>query len=182
MNARKTSSRGASNSRSVRICGTPGSAVTCISFMTYSFLSDRSRVGIAIDRSLPAAPRAARRAARSSPPRTRGSRRATRSPPSSGSASRWLRRAVAWRVREISPACSSTLRCREIAGCDTVNGAANSATEASPWVSRVRIARRVGSASAPKTASRCSSVRVFSSATGAIYNSLVSEQESYIRW
>src|SRR5712692_10016346 len=49
------------------------------------------------------------------------------------------------------PAFCSTLRCREIAGWDTWNGSASSATVASPSVSRVRIARRVGSASAPNT-------------------------------
>ena len=36
----------------------------------------------------------------------------------SGSARRWLSRTVARRLREISPACSSTFRCRETAGWD----------------------------------------------------------------
>ena len=62
----------------VRTCGTPGSAVTCISVMTCSFLSDRL---VAIGRSpAPAAPRAAPPAARSSVPSTPGIRPATRSP------------------------------------------------------------------------------------------------------
>ena len=39
-----------------------------------------------------------------------------------------------------------------MAGCDTGKGAHSSATLASPSVSRVRMARRVGSASAPNTA------------------------------
>ncbi len=39
-----------------------------------------------------------------------------------------------------------------MAGCETRNGAASSATVASPLVSRARMARRVGSASAPNTA------------------------------
>ena len=38
-----------------------------------------------------------------------------------------------------------------MAGWDTVNGAASSATVASPAASRPRMARRVGSASAPNT-------------------------------
>ena len=69
----------------------------------------------------------------------------------SGSASRRLSRAVARRVRETRPACSSTFRCRETAGWDTLNGAASSATVASPSASRLKIARLVGSASAPNT-------------------------------
>ena len=151
MNARNTSSRGASKVRSVKTCGTPGSAVTFNSVMSYPFLSDRLA---AIDRSrAPAGPRAARRAARSSLPRIPDSPASHTVASLSGSASRWLSRAVARRVREISPARSSTLRCREIAGWVTLNGAASSATVASPSESRVRIARRVGSASAPNTAS-----------------------------
>src|SRR5690606_28001 len=51
------------------------------------------------------------------------------------------------------PARSSTLRWCEIAGCVMSNGAHNSPTLASPRARRVRIARRVGSASASNVAS-----------------------------
>lgn len=54
----------------------------------------------------------------------------------SGSASRWLSRAVARRRREMSPACSSTFKCRETAGWVISKGAASSATVASPAVRR----------------------------------------------
>jgi hypothetical protein len=54
------------------------------------------------------------------------------------------------RLREISPADSSTFRCREIAGRLIENGSASSPTVASPSLSRARIARLVGSASAAK--------------------------------
>ena len=54
-----------------------------------------------------------------------------------------------------------------MAGCDIANGAASSATLASPSVSRARIARRVGSASAPKTASSWSAI------TRSFYNEFV---------
>ena len=54
----------------------------------------------------------------------------------------------------ISPARSSTFRCLEIAGRLIANGSASSLTEASPSVSRARIARRVGSARAAKVALR----------------------------
>src|SRR5207245_2370670 len=60
-------------------------------------------------------------------------------------------------VRTSSPASSSTERCLEIAGSDISNGSASSPTEASPRVSRSTIARRVGSARAPKVAPRGSS-------------------------
>ena len=46
---------------------------------------------------------------------------------------------------------SSTFKCLEIAGCDTGNGAANSATVASLSARRTRIDQRAGSASKPNT-------------------------------
>jgi hypothetical protein len=58
-----------------------------------------------------------------------------------------------------------------MAGWDTLNGAASSATVASPSVSRVKIARLVGSASAPNT-------RL--SRSGAIHNHLISKLDGYI--
>src|SRR5437867_5000751 len=58
------------------------------------------------------------------------------------------------RPREIRPARSSTLRCLEMAGWLMAKGLARSVTEASPEARRARIARRVGSASAAKVASR----------------------------
>ena len=54
--------------------------------------------------------------------------------------------------REMRPARSRTLRCFEIAGWLIAKGAASSKTEASPLARRLRIARRVGSASAAKVA------------------------------
>jgi hypothetical protein len=59
----------------------------------------------------------------------------------------------------------------EIAGWDTLKGAASWATVASPSASRVKIARRVGSASAPNT-------RLSWSA--AIYNHHVLKLDGYI--
>ena len=56
--------------------------------------------------------------------------------------------------RTISPAFSSTRRCREIAGCDIWNGLASSMTVVSPSARRARMARRVGSERAEKVASR----------------------------
>lgn len=56
--------------------------------------------------------------------------------------------------RVSSPAFSSTRRCFEIAGRDMSNGWANSVTDDSPRARRVRIARRVGSASAANVVSR----------------------------
>jgi hypothetical protein len=50
----------------------------------------------------------------------------------------------------MSPARSSTFRCREIAGRLIAKGSASSFTVASPSASRVRIERRVGSARAAK--------------------------------
>src|ERR1700738_207217 len=58
--------------------------------------------------------------------------------------------------RTISPALSSTLTWREMAGCVILNGAASSLIVVSPKARRARIARRVGSASAAKAASRFS--------------------------
>src|SRR5215831_10420635 len=52
------------------------------------------------------------------------------------------------------PACSKTLRCFEIAGWEISNGSASSFTVAWPDAKRANIARRVGSASAAKVASR----------------------------
>ena len=71
-----------------------------------------------------------------------------------GAASRRHGRRWASRPREIRPAFSSTLRCLEIAGWLMANGSASSMTEASPCASRARMARRVGSDSAWKVASR----------------------------
>lgn len=56
--------------------------------------------------------------------------------------------------RVISPLCSSTFRCFEIAGADTVNGAPSSDTEHEPCASRARISRLMGSDSALKIALR----------------------------
>src|ERR1700730_13185375 len=53
-------------------------------------------------------------------------------------------------MRTISSARSRTFRCREIAGREIVNGAANSLTVALPEASRATMARRVGSPSAAK--------------------------------
>src|SRR5579862_7027914 len=72
--------------------------------------------------------------------------------PRSGPASRRQGRHWASRPRAISPACSSTLRCFEIAGILIANGSASSVTDASPSARRDRIARRVGSASAENVA------------------------------
>ena len=56
---------------------------------------------------------------------------------------------------EMSPHRSSTLRCFEIVGSERSNGAPSSLTVASPAAKRVRIERRVGSASAANVASSC---------------------------
>ena len=72
---------------------------------------------------------------------------------SSGAGSMRAGRHWASRPRTISPARSSTFRWREIAGRLTANGAASSLTVASPSARRVRMARRVGSASAEKVRS-----------------------------
>ena len=50
----------------------------------------------------------------------------------------------------MSPARSSTFKCFVMAGPERLNGSASSFTGASPFDSRARIARRVGSASAAK--------------------------------
>lgn len=57
--------------------------------------------------------------------------------------------------RATRPASSSTRTCLLTAGNDMSNGVAISVTLAGPFASRVRIARRVGSESAPKVVSRC---------------------------
>ncbi len=82
------------------------------------------------------------------------------SAPSSASGSRWQGRNWASCHREIRPLRSSTLRCLEIPGSDMSKGAASSPTVASPRARRLRMARRVGSASAVKAASSRSSVVV----------------------
>src|SRR5690606_9275199 len=61
-------------------------------------------------------------------------------------------RHCASRPRTTSPARSSTLRCSEIEGWVMRNGSATAVTERAPVLSRSRMARRVGSASAPKMA------------------------------
>src|SRR3954451_5645917 len=62
----------------------------------------------------------------------------------------------------MSPARSSTFRCRGIAGRLMSNGAASSSTVASPVARRATIARRVGSASAAKIESRfAADIRLF---------------------
>jgi hypothetical protein len=59
------------------------------------------------------------------------------------------------RLRESRPAPSSTRRWREMAGNEIAKGRASSDTEAlGEAASLARIARRVGSASAPKVTSR----------------------------
>ena len=72
----------------------------------------------------------------------------------------------------MSPALSSTLRCLEIAGWLMGNGSTSSFTVASPLASRAKMARRVGSAKAEKTASRALSV---------MNNQNVLERGSYIQ-
>src|SRR5437879_3661027 len=54
------------------------------------------------------------------------------------------------RLREISPAVSSTLMCLDIAGWLRSKGSISSFTDASPKAKRARMARRVGSESAEK--------------------------------
>src|SRR5215468_3388941 len=63
----------------------------------------------------------------------------------------------ACRRRDTRPAASSTFRCLEIAGWLIGNGSAMSSTPASPDVSRERMARLVGSASAANALSSSSS-------------------------
>ena len=58
--------------------------------------------------------------------------------------------------REINPARSRTRKCLEIAGKERSNGWASTVGDERPRDSRSRIARRVGSASAPNVASRTS--------------------------
>lgn len=60
-------------------------------------------------------------------------------------------RLCASRLRVTRPARSSTLRCLEIVGWRKSNGFMSSETSASPEARRLRMARRVGSASAAKT-------------------------------
>ena len=67
-----------------------------------------------------------------------------RRPPAGRARSRHGRHCAS-RPRVISPARSSTFRCRDTAGRLIANGAASSVTVASPRASRSRIARRVGS-------------------------------------
>src|SRR6266852_3957979 len=57
-------------------------------------------------------------------------------------------------VRVIRPDCSRTRRCLEMAGADMSNGSLSVPMEHVPRASCSSIARRVGSASAPNTASR----------------------------
>jgi len=70
-------------------------------------------------------------------------------------------RHCAVRPREMRPARSNTFRCFETPGRLIVSGWANSLTEASPSVSRAKIARRVGSARAPKVALSASATVLF---------------------
>jgi hypothetical protein len=67
-------------------------------------------------------------------------------------------RRCASRPRLTRPARSSMMRCLEIVGWLRSNGFMSSDTSASPDASRARIARRVGSASAPKVKLRGSPV------------------------
>src|SRR5713226_7474039 len=60
----------------------------------------------------------------------------------------------------MSPAFCSTLRCFDTAGRLNWNGSASSRTVASPWASRARMARRVGSDSAANVALSSSSVGI----------------------
>ncbi len=56
------------------------------------------------------------------------------------------------------PARSSTRRCLEMAGSETLNGSANPITDEGPRASRARIPRRVGSDRAEKVASSAASL------------------------
>lgn len=67
-----------------------------------------------------------------------------------------------------------------MAGCETLKGAASSATVASPSVSRARIARRVGSARAPKTALSWSTL-IASSITVMFNNTYVTYSDREVR-
>ena len=68
-----------------------------------------------------------------------------------GAALSLQRRHCASGMRSIKPTRSSTERCLETAGWLIAKGSANSPAEASPSISRARIARRVGSARQEKT-------------------------------
>ena len=68
----------------------------------------------------------------------------------SGCASSRQGRSWALRPRLMRPAPSRTLRCLQTAGMLISNGAASSLTDASPSISRIRMARRVGSAIAER--------------------------------
>src|ERR1700733_10436946 len=83
-------------------------------------------------------------------------------------------------LRAISPAPSSTFKCRETAGCVMSNGSAISVTVASPRVRRARIALRVGSANAVKAALRLGMVRP-SYITNQLYNKSV-KVKSHCAW
>lgn len=69
--------------------------------------------------------------------------------------------------RSSSPDSSSTRMCREIAGCEIGNADAISPTLSGPRASRSTIRRRVGSARAPKTASKRCSLTIM------LYNNIV---------
>ncbi len=56
------------------------------------------------------------------------------------------------------PARSSTRRCLEMAGSETLNGSANPITDEGPRASRASMARRVGSDRAEKVASSAASL------------------------
>ena len=58
------------------------------------------------------------------------------------------------------PARSNTRRCLEMAGGETSNGSASSATVISPVASRAKIARRVGSDNAKKVSSSCADLEL----------------------
>ena len=103
--ARKTRSRGASNSRVMSMNGTPGSARDLRGSHDRAppSLASSAESGSVIRPGRPGAPRAARRVVRGSRPSTPGSAASHSVASRSGSASRWLSRAVARRVREIEP-------------------------------------------------------------------------------
>src|SRR5260370_40762651 len=82
--------------------------------------------------------------------------------------------------RVISAAPSSTFRCRETAGCVISNGSASCITVTSPWLSRARIARRVGSDSARKAAFRVGACEC-SYITYNLYNGYVMVKRGLVR-
>ena len=174
--ARKTFSGGASNSRVIRMTGSPGSAsivVWCFVISLMMLLLPRCRcrcrrlvelvetISISsssltssslvepVETSISASTSSSRANRSSASRRYRSIHLVIRS---NTSASRCTGRRWASRVRLTSPASSSTLTCLETAWTLTSYGAASSPTLASPpAASRATMSRRVGSARAWKT-------------------------------